>query len=816
MFLEPGRRSTLHATPTFALKQKMPFPPDKRRLFFAFLLSTAAFVFASDAGARIRQPGPLASKVHESVRHSASVPAIGFVDSFSEETADAQKLAVSGWALSELGVASIELVLNGQQRFPLAIAIPRADVAQAHPGYPEAGKAGFEGTVDFSTWPDGMHKLQILVTDRKGGATVIWNKTLPSPNATKTWADLLEKRKPKSDDVYYFIMGTSNLAAGGAAEIDTIFRPYESDTVKVGIRVPILYLRTTKGKAEDYAFDPDFPATRKCGARTIAEDNLHGVIDYAIKHKLPVLFTLNGGIWADAACDVPEWDINDVLEQDVANCQWNEKNQVMPDDYLKNLSGSQASPELGRALTFNVHAAKNRQYKKRNLQQAAKIIRDFSARHPDLFIGVNLDPDLYINPFFEGKQWYDYNPGTLTQFREWLQGSGPYAGQASGREPDLSRYRRKQPLSLAQVKELSGRNFKSWDMVEPPRTFATERRPYWENAWVAEWEHFRRHLVGLHYDELSEWLVEAGIGKEFIYSAQGFMAPGSLISPFPIRIDSPVKNYDTGGMSVEGAIPASGHLGAILYGASAVNQIRMEGRQSLFSVFRKLDPDWAVVEHNTANLQKPQALPGLAEAYQSLRDIHNYGARFISPMAWNGSRGSLAGQAGFVSYTALRDSPLEDAIKHFMATHANLPRRARLWTFGAGTYADADGWQASDRTRGSIGPGRFSLRVGANGRGSLMSPDDLAFRTKDYRAIVVKIDAAESLEALAVDGQTANGKWSPLIPATAVSKLEKVNAGLLLPLPDLQGNVEFKRIRLNWKTKKDSSIVLQRIAFYVR
>ncbi|MGA8146527.1 MAG: hypothetical protein WB870_03000 [Gallionellaceae bacterium] len=152
----------------------------------------------------------------------------------------------------------------------------------------------------------------------------------------------------------------------------------------------------------------------------------------------------------------------------------------------------------------------------------------------------------------------------------------------------------------------------------------------------------------MHYDELSEWLGESGIGKDFIYSSQGFMAPASYALPFAVRINSPLKNYDTGGMSVEGSVPANGHLGAILYGPSAVNQIKMEEGSSLFSVFCKFDPDWAVVEFNTADLRNPSRLPDFAEDYRSLREIYNYGARFISPMAWNGSRGTFAGQPGFV------------------------------------------------------------------------------------------------------------------------------------------------------------------------
>lgn len=788
----------------------------KRHLSRFLLLCCAVLILGAGGYASVKALRPQWLNSAAPAIHPAATPAIGFIDKLADATGDNGKIEVFGWALSQAGIARVELVLNAGLRIPLTIAVPRPDVTQAYPGYPDSAKAGFQGSIDSSKWPLGLQTLELIVTDKQGGTTSLTRRTRPAPNAKETWSDLLTARGLKRDDVFYFIMATSNLSNGGAAEIDSTFRPYESDTVKVGIRIPILYLRTTTGKAGDYAFDADFPATRKCGTRTIAEDNLHSVIGYAIEHQLPVLFTLNGGIWADAACDVPEWDINDVLEQNVANCQWNENNKVMADDYLKNLSGSMDSPELGRALSFNIYAEKNRHYKKRNLQQAATIIREFAAQHPALFIGVNVDPDLYVNPFFEGQQWYDYNPGTLRQFREWLQGSGPYAGHAGPGEPDLSRYRRQQPLTLAEVGALSGHRYQQWAEVDPPRAFPVRGKPFWEDPWVAEWEHFRRHLVDLHYDELSQWITEAGIGRDFIYSAQGFMAPGPMISPFPIHLNSPVKNYDTGGMSVEGAIPSNGHLGAILYGPSAVNQVRMEEDRSLFSVFRKLDPGWAVVEHNTADLRNPKRLPDFSEAYRSLRDIHNYGARFISPMAWNGSRGIFAGQPGFVSYMALRDTPLEDAVKNFMISHANLPRRSRLWTFGSGMLADSDGWVATAETQASAGPGMLTLRAGSSGAGMLESPDDLAFKPADYRGIVIKAATSAALSEIGVDGQTAEGKWVALLASADPAKLTRVSAGLMLPLGAAPADTEFKRIRLHWKTQDNKPLVLERIAFYVR
>src|SRR5205823_7901775 len=149
----------------------------------------------------------------------------------------------------------------------------------------------------------------------------------------------------------------------------------------------------------------------------------------------------------------------------------------MADDYLKNLPGACAGPELGRSLSFNTYATQNRHYKRRNLQSAGRIVAEFASLHPELFAGVNLDPDTYLNPFFEEKQWYDYNPGTLRQFRQWLAGSGPYASRTVRGVPDLSRYRRAHPLTLAEVRKLSRKSYHSWDEVDPPRAFPREGRP---------------------------------------------------------------------------------------------------------------------------------------------------------------------------------------------------------------------------------------------------------------------------------------------------------------------------------------------------
>jgi hypothetical protein len=704
---------------------------------------------------------------------------VGAVDAPSAEAVVGTAIHVAGWALDPVGIHGVEVRVDAKP-YAAQYGIPRADVAQVKPGYPDSAASGFIFDGELAPLTPTRHEVTVVAINRSGGEAVLAKKTLIPQSALGEWQPLFVARHASKTPPFYFLPGVSGISLGGATELDSAYTPYVSPTVSVGMRVPILYLRTTTGAGHDWVFDPEWNIERKCGTRRIAEDSLSAVITYSVAHKIPVLFTLNGGIWADAVCDAPEWDVNDHLEADKANCQWNEHDQVMPDDYLKNLAGASDSPELARSLSFNVYATQNRHYKRRNLQAAGRIVVAFAKEHPDLFAGVNLDPDTYTNPFFGETQWYDYNPGTLRQFRQWLAGTGPYAGKPGRDVPDLSRYRRQHPLSLAEVRKIAGRPFRSWDQVDPPRTFPREGKPFWQDPWMHEWEVFKRHLVHLHYDEMSSWLAEVGMPTDRIFSSQGFIAPYPTAFPFALRLDSPSKNYDSGGMSVEGAIPRDGHLGAIVYGASAVNDVRVEDDGNLFAIFHQMDPGWAVVEFNTADFRTATELPTYAMGYRALREMFNYGARFASPMAWNGSNGIYAGKPGYVSFMAWRNTPLEDAMKDFALSHAFVPLGARLWTFGSATYADADGWSAVDGATLQSDKGFVDI-VATTDTARLLSPPALALSRSDSDLIVLGV-ASDRLRTVAVEGRSALGDWVTLAPPTPVTTLVATPAGLSVPL----------------------------------
>ncbi len=753
----------------------------------------------------------LAWRQHHPLSPAAPVVSVGGIDTPSREAVVGTTIHISGWALDPEGVRKVEIRVDGTP-YAAQYGISRPDVAEVRPGFPDSAASGFAFDGDFAQLAPERHDFAVVAVSRSGRETVLGRKGLLPPAALEQWRPLYEERHGNRAPPFYVIPALSAIGLGGASELDTTYAEYLSPTFKVGMRVPILYLRTTRGAAKDWVFDPDWDIERRCGEKRIAEDSLSAVIAYAIAHKLPVLFTLNGGVWADAACDAPAWDANDHLEQDVANCQWNEKNEVMPDDYLKHLPGATEAPELGRSLTFNVYAAQNRHYKRRNLQAAGRIVAAFAREHPELFAGVNLDPDTYLNPFFEEKQWYDYNPGTLKQFRQWLAGSGPYAGTPAPGVPDLSRYRRKRLLSLADARALSGKPWRTWEDVDPPRAFPREGKPFWEDPWAHEWEVFRRHLVDLHYDELSQWLAEVDVPKSRIYSSQGFIAPYPTAFPFALHIESPSKNYDTGGMSVEGAIPRDGHLGAIVYGESAQNHIRVEGDANLFATFHAMDPGWAVVEFNTADFRTAKELPTYAMGYRVLREMSNYGARFASPMAWNGSNGLFAGQPGYVSFMAWRNTPLEDAMRDFAVAHAFVPAGARLWTFGSSRHADADGWTAADGAGLVAGNGYVDV-VPRDGAPVLVSPSPLALARGETDLLVLGVDAA-AVDSVAVEARSPSGAWIALGPPRGALGLATTPAGLSVPLIWPATLAAADQVRITLRLRAAAPTRIRHIALY--
>jgi hypothetical protein len=217
-----------------------------------------------------------------------------------------------------------------------------------------------------------------------------------------------------------------------------------------------------------------------------------------------------------------------------------------------------------------------------------------------------------------------------------------------------------------------------------------------------------------------------------------------------------------------------------------------------------------VVEYNTADLRDPKVQPTYAAGYRGLRDLWNAGARFVSPMAWNGSNGSYANDPGYVTYTAWRNTPLEGATKDFLLARAGLPLGARLWTFGTTRHPDGDGWVAD---KGAVALGRGYLRVtpDASAALSLTSPGDLGIARRQARALVLGLPDDVRVHSIEVQAESG-GKpdWRTLVK-TDGKILRREEAGRVLALP-ASGGAPLDRLRIVLQVESAQAFDLARIA----
>lgn len=693
----------------------------------------------------IRRIKPVLRRLHSLYRQRMARPQrvacdlLYSIDTLSYGELDSL-IQLDGWAVVAANT-TLALELDGRRIADIRPNLPRPDVLAVRPDIPASVTPGFSLQIKLQAdWFNGRGASRLQVC-----AIIDGCKHVLTDNPVFIRQHYPETLQPQDMQAsFYFTVGSSNISLGGFGDFQEKLSPFAIGACRLGFMVPLLYMRSTQGAARDWNFAADFDERqRQSNGKPVIADSLHSIMEFARQRQLPCVIGLNGGIWSDASGTCPEWDLVDHLEEDPANCQWNQHNQVMPDDHLKHLTGAEHAPELSRALTLNHYNEQVRRYKKRNLQQAAAAILDFARQHPGLYIGSNLDPDCYQNPFFEGEQWYDYNPQTLQQFRDWLAGTGAY-------QAELRHTLTHSPYSLPALNDACGTRFDNWQQVEPPREHPSKPVLGQPDRLLQLWETFRRHSVHRHYSDLASWLVEAGLSPAQIFSSQGFTAPRFTSEPFALQLDSPLKNYDSGGMSLAGSKPEQGHIGAILYGESARNNIRTENGKPFFQNIYERDTNWAVVEFNPADLRDPpKQLPDYAFAWDCLRQIFNHGARYLNLMAWNGNTAKDIDKDYFNAHMALRDTPLEAAVIDFMLIHADVPRGSVCYSFGSNKHACSEGWSSPDIRLEAHADG-LHLTSG----GWLLAPQPYLLAGKSYLDIrMSSVGDIQPAMALKVNGQ---------------------------------------------------------------
>ena len=641
-----------------------------------------------------------------------------------------QQIVLQAWVYDEDGIAETTLVA-GDRELPNPLQFEKETGLPTDLTYPlslpNRGHALsldgelYSAVIPLSELPTGLHRIEVHVSDQTGQTAV-----LPGPLVWHTSAPPLVSCPGPKLQIFY--PGEASFFAKAGWEISDLKALVNDGCVELGFRIRVEYLRTTAGKELDYVFDPDFPESALLyngqGMTTMA---LNQALDVATRYQAPLLITLDGGVWADSKFAAPEWDIVDVLEANDAYVQWNQHGQTEPDTALANLPGSYDSPQLARMMSLNIYNTAYRAYKKRNLQLAVQRIVGWMAARRNkshLPVKINLDPDLYINPWFYQTQWYDYNPATIRQFQEWLTGTGPYQKGAvlDGKGNQL-------PLSV--INKIAVQKWTQVSQIDPPRGPLDPDDP-----WYQLWVQFKRYLVSEHYADLARWAAEVGMPTELIYTGQAF-----IDVEVAIQLDDTALNWpDQAGVSVAGSKPPDGHIGTILYGRTAQNEGRPRSGPSLMWNIQRLDPAWGVIEFHPAVIPFPEQMPSHAQAYHSMQALYNHGARFLSPMYGSSMADRELTPETFRSYATLQGSAFEYEFFWWLKQVRELPIGSLHFPFGNTYLASDDNWVRATQTQLTSHPGYVVLET---------ETQQIAFRSPEFLAIPLD----QNIQIL------VNGQW---------------------------------------------------------
>lgn len=622
---------------------------------------------------------------------------IGEVLSAESRLIDPEKIALRAWAFDEDGIDTA--FAETESGLPVRASVVRraSTTFAAFEGSSDVGKASGERAdlvgsefvivIDGKDLPAGLQRLNLKVVDKTGR-----NSILPGPLTLK---DADHARPCSGERTQLYFPGFRGVFKTDFPQMRSLRRMIDDGCIEVGIRGRVEYLRTTRGKHHDYMFDPDFPTTVPGSGGKASGESLHELFGVALRLHAPLLITLDGGVWADSRFSVPDFDAVDMLEEDERTVQWNQYGRSEPDDALSGLAGSMNNPQLARMMSLNRFNFRFREYKKRNLQAAVREIVRLSRRHSKLHVAVSLDPDEYINPWFYLTQWYDYNPDTLKEFREWLFHLGPYA---DGGEMAGMRYR--SVITLDQASRLAGVEYNAIDQVEPPRG-----RINYADSWQQIWTQFKRRLVARHYDELAAWATEAGLSSGRIFTGQTFIQ-----ADVAVETDDRATGWtDQAGVSIEGAKPRNGHLGAILYGPASRGEGTPRTGLSLLENIRRTDDHWGLVEFHPATIEFAATSPSHDEAYRTMLSTVNGGSRFFSPMWGSVARDQMLKPNHFRSYDAFDGTAFEYELVWWMRSLRGHPAGSFFFPFGNELVESADGWRGSKETRVSLGRGKLLL-----------------------------------------------------------------------------------------------------------
>lgn len=142
------------------------------RVHEAEMRAQAAEKRAREAIQRLREAGLEATPAAGAAAAGTAAPTniVGSIEKPGRmaEPVSGPVLPVAGWALSPYGIALIEVIVDGNLVAAMSCGLPRPDVAETHPGYPDSGESGFAADLLLHPFAPGQHTILFRIHDKAG------------------------------------------------------------------------------------------------------------------------------------------------------------------------------------------------------------------------------------------------------------------------------------------------------------------------------------------------------------------------------------------------------------------------------------------------------------------------------------------------------------------------------------------------------------------------------------------------------------------------------------------------------------------------
>jgi hypothetical protein len=318
--------------------------------------------------------------------------------------------------------------------------------------------------------------------------------------------------------------------------------------------------------------------------------NLIKILSTCAATNTPILFHMNGGNWGQCCSDQP---VIRAMRENVTNCQWDQTGYCHP-------IGFNPGPN-DRFWSF-WPGSEWEQFRERNIKQALAIMYDWWQDNPNLFVGFSTDSEIHLNYHtFEKenelrtgiryKSYFDYNNGTIQQYREWAQAN----------------------WTLTQFNEKCGTSFTSWAEVDAPRDANVVGKighPWWET-----WTDFRIWHVWQAGLRQCKWIADMGFPRDMIWNHQILSEPNDK--------DARYQRCDP----LETAINPYCKVGVTRYGWISPEVWHSLGELALAETDDEI-PSWGIFEWNLWEQHEYWAYR------EMLNSIYQYGGHVVCPNEW--------------------------------------------------------------------------------------------------------------------------------------------------------------------------------------